>query len=178
MAGTRAAIRYAKAVLSLAIDQNMADAVNNDMKLIANAVSENMELGEMLNNAVIKSDSKKEVLLAVFPNLNKISKELFNVLISNKRLDILNHVATKYSVLFDVLNGKEVAQVTTAIPMTDELEVKVLAKVKELTNKAVELDNIVDESILGGFILRVGDKQYNASVSNKLNKLKREFSLN
>ena len=178
MAGTRAAIRYAKAVLSLANDQNTAEAVNNDMKLIANAVAENIALSDMLNSSVIKSEVKKSTLLAVFPNLNVVSTGLFDVLVSNKRVNILNDIALKYSVLFDELNGKEVALVTTAIPMTDELEMKVLAKVKELTNKAVELENIVDESILGGFILRVGDKQYNASISNKLNKLKREFTLN
>ena len=178
MAGAGAAIRYAKAVLSLASDQNMAEAVNNDMKLIANAVAENIELSDMLNSSVIKSELKKSALLAVFPNLNELSAGLFDLLISNKRLNLLSDVALKYSVLFDELNGKEVAQVTTAIPMTDDLEMKVLAKVKELTNKAVVLENIVDESILGGFILRVGDKQYNASVSNKLNKLKREFTLN
>jgi len=178
MAGTRAAIRYAKAVLSLASDQNTADAVNNDMKLITSAVAENINLSEMLISSVVKSEVKKATLLAVFPNLNAVSTGLFDVLVSNKRVNILNDVALKYSVLFDELNGKEVAQVTTAIPMTDDLEMKVLAKVKELTNKAVVLENIVDESILGGFILRVGDKQYNASVSNKLNKLKREFTLN
>ena len=178
MAGTRAAIRYAKAVLSLANDQNTAEAVNNDMKLIANAVAENIALSDMLNSSVIKSEVKKSTLLAVFPNLNVVSTGLFDVLVSNKRVNILNDIALKYSVLFDELNGKEVAQVTTAIPMTDDLEMKVLAKVKELTSKAVALENIVDESILGGFILRVGDKQYNASISNKLNKLKREFTLN
>jgi len=178
MAGTRAAIRYAKAVLSLASDQNAAEAVNNDMKLIASAVAENIDLSDMLSSSVIKSEAKKSALLAVFPNLNAVSTGLFDLLISNKRVNILNDIAIKYSVLFDELNGKEVAQVTTAIPMTDDLEMKVLVKVKELTNKAVELENIVDESILGGFILRVGDKQYNASVSNKLNKLKREFTLN
>jgi len=62
--------------------------------------------------------------------------------------------------------------------MTDKLEAKVLAKVKELTSKSVELENIVDDTIIGGFILRIGDKQYNASVANKLNNLKREFTLN
>ena len=62
--------------------------------------------------------------------------------------------------------------------MTEDLEMKVLAKIKELTNKSVSVENVVDESILGGFILRIGDKEYNASVANKLNKLKREFTLN
>ncbi|MCF8274499.1 MAG: ATP synthase F1 subunit delta [Flavobacteriaceae bacterium] len=178
MAGARAAIRYAKAVLSLATEKNKSEAVNNDMKLMANTIAENMDLGNMLNNAVIKSETKKAILLAVFPNLNEISANLFDVLISNKRVNILNDIAIQYSILFDVLNGKQVAKVTTAIPMTKELEAKVLAKVKELTNKEVALENIVDETILGGFILRVGDKQYNASISNKLNKLKREFTLN
>lgn len=178
MAGTRAAIRYAKAVLSLASDQKAAEAVNNDMKLIATTIAENEELGQVLKSAVVKSDVKKAALTEIFKDINGISSGLFNVLMSNKRIDILEDVASKYNVLFDELNGKEVAQVTTAIPMTSDLEIKVLAKIKELTSKAVELENIVDESILGGFILRIGDKQYNASVSNKLSKLKREFSLN
>jgi len=178
MAGTRAAIRYAKAVLSLAEDQKKADVVNNDMKLIANTISENTELSHVLNNSVIKSEAKKSALLTIFPKLNTITTGLFDVLLSNKRLHLLNDVAQKYSILFDQLNGKEVAQVTTAFPLTDDLEIKVLAKIKELTNKAVELENVVDENILGGFILRIGDKQYDASVSNKLNKLKREFTLN
>ena len=178
MAGSRAAIRYAKAVLSLATDQKKADSVNNDMKLMANTINENIELAKMLNNDVVKSEDKKAVLLAVFPKLNKISTDLFDVLISNKRVDILYDIAIHYSILFDTLKGKEVAKVTTAIPMTEALEAKVLTKVKELTNKEIVLENIVDENILGGFILRVGDKQYNASVSNKLNKLKREFTLN
>jgi len=178
MAGARAAIRYAKAMLSLATDQKKADVVNNDMKLMANTITENMAFSEMLNNAVVKSEDKKTVLLKVFPKLNKISADLFDVLITNKRVDILHDIAKQYSILFDKLNGKEIAKVTTATPMTKELEAKVLAKVKELTKKEIVLENIVDESILGGFILRVGDQQYNASVSNKLNKLKREFTLN
>ena len=178
MAGARAAARYAKALLSLATDQKKADVVNKDMKLMASTIAENFELSSMLDNAVIKSETKKATLLAIFPNLNKISNSLFDVLIENKRVNILNDIVLQYSMLFDAFNGKETAKVTTAIPMTKELEAKVLAKVKELTNKEVTLENIVDENILGGFILRVGDKQYNASISNNFNKLKREFTLN
>ena len=178
MAGTRAAIRYAKAVLSLASDQKNAEVVNSDMKLIATTIADNADLDQVLKSSVVKSEVKKSALNQIFPNLSEVSKGLFDLLVSNKRLDILADVASNYSVLFDQLNGKEKATVTTAVPMTNDLELKVLAKIKELTSKAVELENIVDEDILGGFILRVGDKQYNASISNKLNKLKREFTLN
>lgn len=178
MAGTRASIRYAKAILGLAKDENMSKAVNEDMDLIANTVAKSSELSQVLKSNVIKPEQKKDVLRKIFPNINTLSSGLFDVLIANKRIGILGEVAERYNVLYDVLNEKEKATVTTAIPMTSELELKVLAKVKELTNKGVDLENIVDENILGGFILRIGDKQYNASIANQLSKLKREFTLN
>lgn len=178
MAGERAAIRYSKAVLSLASDQKSAEAVNNDMKLIAKTIEESKELSKMLNNPVIRSSAKKAVLLEVFKGSNAMTSNLIDTLISNKRLALLSDVASNYTRLFDELNGTQIAKVTTAVPLTDELRVKVLAKVKELTGKDVEVVNTIDESILGGFILRVGDVQYNASIANKLNKLKREFTLN
>jgi len=178
MAGVRAAIRYAKAVLSLATDQNTADVVNNDMKQIANAITESKDLSNMLQSPVIKSSAKKEALLAVFGNSNAMTVNLIDTLITNKRLSLLGDVASSYNRLFDESKGTQVAQVTTAVPLTDDLKVKVLAKVKELTGKDVEVESIIDESIIGGFVLRVGDIQYNASIANKLDKLKREFTLN
>jgi F-type H+-transporting ATPase subunit delta len=178
MAGTRAAIRYAKAVLSLASEQKNADVVNNDMKLIATSIAENKDLSNMLQSPVIRSSVKKAVLMEAFKNTNALTSSLIDTLIGNKRLSLLESVAFNYNRLYDELQGTQVAKVTTAVPLTDDLKVKVLAKVRELTGKQVEVKNIIDESILGGFILRVGDIQYNASIANKLNKLKREFTLN
>tara|TARA_B100000809_G_C15084658_1_gene510963 strand:+ start:674 stop:1210 length:537 start_codon:yes stop_codon:yes gene_type:complete len=178
MAGARAAIRYAKAVLSLASDQKSAEAVNNDMKLMATTIAESKDLNDMLQSPVVKSSDKKAVLLEVFKGSNKMTANLIDTLISNKRLVLLSDVASSYNRLYDELKGTQVAKVTTAIPLSDDLKIKVLAKVKELTGKDAEVENIIDEDILGGFILRVGDIQYNASVANKLNTLKREFTLN
>lgn len=178
MAGARAAIRYAKAVLSLATDQNAAEAVNKDMKQIVKTIAESNDLREMLQNPVVRSSDKESILNQVFKNTNTITGNLVNTLITNKRIALLADVASKYNQLYDTLQGTEIAKVTTAVPLTDSLKIKVLAKVKELTGKEVEVINTIDESILGGFILRVGDIQYNASIANKLNKLKREFTLN
>jgi F-type H+-transporting ATPase subunit delta len=178
MSGARAAIRYAKAVLSLATDQKAADAVNIDMKLISSTIADSKDLKEMLQSPVIPSTVKESVLLEVFKKSNKTTLSLINLLMTNNRIDILSDVALKYSQLFDHSRGIELATVTTAIPLTDALNKKVLAKAKELTGKDVEVENIVDESILGGFILRIGDIQYNASIANQLSKLKREFTLN
>ena len=82
----------------------------------------------------------------------------------------------QYNRLYDKSKGIEVAKVTTALPITPELETKVLAKIAEFSKKKITIHNIVDPEIIGGFILRVGDQQYNASVASKLSELKREFS--
>lgn len=178
MAGARAAIRYAKAVLSLASDRKTIDAVNEDMKLIANTIAQSKDLSDALQSPVLSASVKKSVLLEVFKQLDKTTLSLIDTLVANNRIDILEDVAVKYSQLFDQSKGIEVATVTTAIALTDALKQKVLAKAKELTGKDIEVQSIVDESILGGFILRIGDLQYNASIANQLSKLKREFTLN
>jgi len=174
----RAAIRYAKAVLSIANDQNSADAVNNDMKLIANTIADNKDLSDMLQSPVVSPSVKKSSLLEIFKGTNALTGNLVDTLIANKRIDIIGTVASKFNELYDASKGVEVASVTTAIPLTDDLKAKVLAKAKELTGKEVAVENIVDEDILGGFILRIGDLQYNASIANQLEKLKREFTIN
>lgn len=176
MASTRAAIRYAKAILDLANSKGVAEAVNNDMKSIASAIETNTELSTFIQNPTTTVEVKESALLEVFSNVNGVTKGLFRLLFENKRFEILDAIAVEYNKLFDESNGVEVAKVTTAIPMDAALEAKVLAKVAALSDKKITIENIVDPSIIGGFILRIGDNQYNASVANRLQVLKRELS--
>jgi len=177
MSGSRAAKRYAKAVLLQATDANLASVVFDDMQTISTTISESNELNEMLQSPVYKDEDKKEALIKIFVNQSDTTKSLISTLITNKRASLLNDVASSYIDLYKESQGIKVAQVTTAIPLTSELETKVLAKVKELTGSdKVTLESSIDESIIGGFILRIGDLQYNASISNSLAKIKREFS--
>ncbi|WP_428230708.1 ATP synthase F1 subunit delta [Flavobacterium sp.] len=176
MASTRAAIRYAKAILDLANSKGVAEAVNNDMKSIASTIDTNAELSTFIQNPTTKVEVKESALLEVFENVNSVTKGLFHLLFENKRFEILEAIALEYKRLFDESNGVEVAKVTTAIPMDATLEAKVLAKVATLSDKKITIENVVDPSIIGGFILRIGDQQYNASVANRLQVLKRELS--
>jgi len=176
MASTRAAIRYAKAILDLANSKGVAEAVNNDMKSIASAIETNEELSTFIQNPTTKVEVKESALLEVFANVNGVTKGLFHLLFENKRFEILEAIALEYKKLFDENNGVEVATVTTAIPMDAALEAKVLAKIATLSDKKITIENVVDPGIIGGFILRIGDNQYNASVANRLQVLKRELS--
>ena len=176
MAGTRAAIRYAKAILEIAESKGVATKVSEDMTLIASTIKSNEELSTFIQNPTIKVEVKESALLEIFANSNAVTKSLIHLLFENKRFEILNAIALEYNALFDIMNNVEVAKVTTAIPMDAALEAKVLAKIATFSDKKVTIKNIVDASIIGGFILRIGDKQYNASVANRLQVLKRELS--
>jgi F-type H+-transporting ATPase subunit delta len=114
----------------------------------------------------------KEIFAGVQPETNS----LFRLLQENKRFEILAAIAAQFNAQFDEMNGVEVAKVTTAFPITAELEKQVLEKIATISNKKITVQNTVDPSIIGGFILRIGDKQYNASVANRLQELRREFS--
>ena len=176
MAGTRAAIRYAKAILSMADSIGVASEVNNDMILIASTIKGNAELNTFIQSPTTGVHVKEKALLEVFASVNGVTKGLFHLLFENKRFEILEAVAVAYADLYDSANGLEVAKVTTAIPMDADLEAKVLAKIASLSDKKVTIKNIVDPAIIGGFILTIGDKQYNASVANRLQVLRKELS--
>lgn len=173
---SRAAIRYAKAIMDNAVAANSADALNLDMKTISETVHSNHELKLFLGSPVVSAEVKFNALTEIFSGNQHETKSLLRLLKENKRFEILGEIANQYNQLHDQLNGIEIAKVTTAFPITPELENKVLAKIKEFSNKKITLINTVDPAIIGGFILRMGDQQYNASVANRLQQLKREFS--
>ena len=74
------------------------------------------------------------------------------------------------------MKGIQVAYVTTAVPLTPELEAQVLAKIKQVSDKEITIVNEINKDLIGGFIIRLGDMQFNASIANKLSQLKREFN--
>lgn len=173
---SRAAGRYAKAILDLAVEKKVADAVEKDMRSILATISDSAELKDMLSSPVIKGTEKKKALMAIFKGSHAITEGMISLLVENKRISLLNEVALKYIVLNEDLNNEGVAYVTTAVPLTDTLEKKVLKKVASLTGNRISIENKIDESLIGGFVLRIGDLQYDASISNKLNNLRREFT--
>jgi len=177
MSGIRTAIRYAKATINFSRESGTSEKVFEDMKFVKETVSENKDLQILLSSPVIKSSLKRKVLMEIFEQkTSTITVGLIDLLIDNKRLALLGEVAKQYTILFDYLRGKEVATVTTAVPLTDSLNEKVLQKVKEVTGgNNAQIENKIDPEILGGFILRVGDVQYDASIASRLQLLKREF---
>ncbi len=176
MSGTRAAIRYAKAIIEIASDKNVSEKVNQDMTLIASTIAKNSELKNLVVNPTVNVEDKRVALNQIFGASNAVTIQLFQLLAVNNRFQLLEVIAQQYGVLYNDINNIEVAKVTTAFPITSEIEKQVLTKIASFSNKKVVIENVVDPSIIGGFILRIKDNQYNASVASKLRTLSRELS--
>lgn len=173
---SRAAIRYAKALLQNANENNTEAVMFGDMQSVYNTIQGSRELQVALQSPVIKAEDKKEVLLKVFSGQSEATHALIQVLVNNKRTAMLTEVTKSFMDLYNEQQGVKIATVTTAVPLTDDLEKKVMAKVKSMTgSEAITLKNVVDADILGGFILRVGDVQYDASILNQFRNLRKEF---
>ncbi|MGB0891793.1 MAG: ATP synthase F1 subunit delta [Flavobacteriaceae bacterium] len=176
MKDARAAIRYAKAILNLAKDSKEETVVNDDMLFISSIISENDDLDVMLKSPIVKSSDKINVLNTLFTGkINNITLGLFHLLQENKRISMLQSIAKQYAIIYDFDKNMQVAKVTTAVPLSKEIEKEVVSKIVALTGEKANLENEINPNILGGFILRVGDVQYDASISNYLNELKKEF---
>jgi len=172
----RAAIRYAKAVLQQASESNTQEVVFGDMQSVHDTIESSRDLQLALQSPVIKEEDKRKVLLDVFKDKGELTLSLINVLVTNKRAAMLAAVSKSYVELYRDQKGIKDVTVISAVPLTPEMEDKVMTKVKELSGTdSVTLNNEIDADILGGFILRIGDVQYDASITNQFRKLRKEF---
>lgn len=173
--GRRAAKRYAKATIELAIEAKTDKALYEDFISIDATIQNNKSLKLMLASPLIELSKKSAVLKDVFKDSNDLIHKLINALAANNRIQILKMVCEEYVNRYKDLNNIQNATVVTAIPMNKEIETKVQNKIKDITGFTATLENQVDEKILGGFILKLNDLQFDASVSRSLSNFKRQL---
>ena len=169
---SRAAIRYSKAIFQIAEESNTLSNIKGDMDSIISAHESSEDFKKLINNTLINYSDKKEILSIVISKMNEKTNNLIDLLIANKRLSILYDIAHGFNDIYNQENNIARATVVTATPISDKIKNQVLKKIQTLSNKSVEIENIIDETIIGGFILRYENREYNASLSQRLNKLK------
>jgi F-type H+-transporting ATPase subunit delta len=180
MADSRAASRYVKSLLGLAVEKNVLEQVHQDMLLFAKVVEENHGLRLALNNPIIKHDKKREILEAIFKGkVNALTMAIFDIITKKHREPILFTIAKQFHHAYNDHKGIGIATVTSAIPLDAAVRNELLGIIKKINDKKeIELIEKVDPSLIGGFILNVGDRQIDASMKNKLNGLKVSLSHN
>ena len=178
MRNTRATSRYAKSLLELAKEQNTLELCKTDMASVVSLCKNSRELVLLLKSPVIKTDKKLAIIAEVFVACSPLVLSFINLITKKKREALLFDIAQGFLDLYKINQGIESAMLTTAVELDEDTRQQVLDFIKKQGVSQVDLAEQVDESLIGGAILRLGDKQLDASVARQIKDLKQSFNKN
>jgi F-type H+-transporting ATPase subunit delta len=179
MSSPRVATRYAKSLIDLSIGLGQLEQVYKDI-LYLKSVFQNKEMVNFLNNPVITSDQKLQVVKALDSDrTGEVTKSFNRFVIRKGRESYLPQIANAFIEQYKEYKGIYTVTLTTAFPASDDLKNTIISKIKrDGQMKEVELICIVQENIIGGFILEGGGKRIDASIAYDLTKIKNRFLTN
>lgn len=176
MKSTKAASRYAKALLELAIENNKVEAIAADMKYLAQVNDENDDFKIVINSPIINSDKKLAIFNEIFGQFESITT-LFVELITKKRREyMLPQIAYSFDTQLKAHNGIVPITLVSAIALNEKTKNEILSKVQDSIKGTLEVTEIIDETLIGGFVIRMEDKQIDASIASQLNNLKQRLT--
>lgn len=178
MSVIRIASRYAKSLLDLAKDQNVMDEVVSDMTGFAK-MAENRDLYLLMKSPIINAGKKAEVFNALLDGkVNKLTKAFIDITLRKGREGYLPEIATEFLNQYKRMKGISSVKLVTASPISEASLNAIKAKLLEsdVTDQAVDVETSVDESLIGGFVVQIGDKLIDASVSHKLAELSKALT--
>ncbi|MCI0523298.1 MAG: ATP synthase F1 subunit delta [Bacteroidales bacterium] len=177
MNDSKIAVRYAKALFEMTLEHKALDAVYEDMKTI-NQLCSMQEVKEIIENPVISLAKKKEIMLALAgKGLNKLTVTFVEFVFSRGRGTYLNAVSRNFISLTRRHRGIRQVTLTTAVAVDEKVKQELAAIAAGDTGTTSEFIERIDASIIGGFILRVDDTYIDASVRNRINKFRKEFTM-
>jgi F-type H+-transporting ATPase subunit delta len=176
MSTTRIARRYAKPLLDLAIEKKLIEDVKKDLQGFTSICKGSPEFVRMLKSPILSNFKKAEILRAIFKGkVTDLTMSVFEIMSRKNREFVLPDVASEYLNLYNDKMGIQKATVTTTFEMDDKLRKSFEKVVADLSGKKPALEEKVDESILGGFMLKMNDKQIDESLSGQLSELRLQF---
>jgi F-type H+-transporting ATPase subunit delta len=176
MKETRVAYRYAKSLVDLAAEKGVLDQVNSDMQGIESVFKQNHELASVMKNPIVQGDKKSAILKALFESkVNAFTMSLLTLLTKKHREALVFEISSEFQKQYREKMGIKLVEVTTTQPITDDQRAN-FKSILSSKAKTVELIEKIDESILGGFVLRMDDQQIDESVRAKLHTIKNKFT--
>lgn len=174
MKGTIVASRYAKSLLDLSIEQNSSDKINADMVQFSEICAESKDLKDLLKNPTINASKKSDIFEALFNGkFDPLSLSFIQLVTKNTREDILPAIAESYTQLYKAHNHIIEVNLISAAALEASVKDKIIAKIKANNEgSTIELIEEIDASLIGGFIVKIGDKQIDSSVASQLTNLK------
>lgn len=180
MSVSRIATRYAKSLLDLAKDMGKLEEVSGDMQVLDKAL-DNRDLYLLLKSPIVSETKKKAIFQEIFGNkLSDMSMKFFNIILNKGREEFIPAISDAFASQYKTLQGISSVKLTTAKPISEANLASIKSKLlsSDETDQHVEIETIVDPSIIGGFVIEIGDKLYNDSIAYKLAQMKKEFKGN
>ena len=181
MPNPRLAARYAKSVLDLAVEKGELEAVYNDMLFLQSACRNSRDFVLLLKSPIISADKKSKVLDAITAagNVSVITKSFSKLLMTKGRESYLPEIISAFIEQYKVHKGIHTVKLTTAVEISDEVKKSIVDKVSAGTHFGnIQLNTAVDESLIGGFVLQIGDQLVDGSVAFELNNIRKQFRNN
>jgi F-type H+-transporting ATPase subunit delta len=175
MKSTKAAGRYAKALLELALDQQKIEVIENNMQQIISVATEAHDFQVFLSSPLIKVDKKLEVIKSIFGNFDALSISFLEMVATNRRESLITEIASAFLAQLKEHRGIVPVTIISAKPLDAQTKAQITSKISASIKGTLEITENLDESLIGGFIVRMGDHQIDTSVSNQLNRLKQEL---
>lgn len=175
MNDSKISVRYSRALFQLALEKKIIDNVNQDMIFIA-GICKTTEAKEFLHSPVIIPSKKNSIFHKMLDgNVEPITLLLIDLIVKNGRESFLPAIARVF--IHETLKYKGITEsvLTTAVKVDEKVRNQVIALISEVFSTKVELAENIDPEILGGFILRVDDNYIDASIKNKLRKIRKEL---
>lgn len=177
MSVERIATRYAKALIELADEQGKLDKVLEDVQSF-NQVSKNRDFLLMLRSPIIKESKKEKIFDLLFSSkYDELTMAFLKILLKKGREPMLAEIAEEFELLYKKLKHISSVKLTTASKLSEATVAVIRKKLKEssATDDNLELETAVNPDLIGGFVIEIEDKLYDASVAHKLNLLNKDF---
>lgn len=176
MKSTKVAGRYAKALLDLAIEQKKVESVVGDMHFLLQTSKEARDFQLLIDSPIINSDKKIAIFKLVFEQFEEITMSFVELITKNRREDYLPAIAAEFDAQVKAYKGIVPITLTSAVALEQSTKDKILAKVQSSIEGTLEVTEVIDASLIGGFMVKMGDTQIDASVSNQINNLKQRLT--
>jgi len=176
MKSTKVAFRYAKSLLEIAQDQKNIDSVLGDMKFLLHASEGSKDFDMLVTSPIINATKKIEIFEKIFEQFETISMDFIKLITNNGREEFLPEIARSFEAQVKESRGIVPITIISAVKLDDATRSKIVAKVQETVKGELEIEEKIDTSLIGGFMVRMGDMQIDASIANQFNNLKQRLT--
>ena len=170
--------RYSDALVDIAKEGNLSyEKLSTDLNVVNDTLLSSPDLMDFLTNPLVSVDDKKETVIQIFSSeIDGLILNFLKVLIDKNRFDTFSEILNSYNKTLDSINNISRVKVTSAITISDEVKARLIEKLSQKLGKQVVVDNEVDENVIAGLIIQIGDNIIDTSLRHKLDELERNIT--